>query len=784
MVDNPYINKQNWGKDLLARLNNFSNEDGSFNVWDELPTVGNDGNPLNEEHSGLTGILYSQQSRSFVTWDGHSWQVLFQSPFVVEGEKSETLERSFESRIVYALDPSYSSEFYFVVQNGSGTIIFSKIRKSDHSTVWVSTISLPVESSTFLFLNGRPLFEDALNGKVFLSATVGASINGTEKAIVFCISGASGVLLWQRLIPFAGNDFSLDITADNLACYVSLYSQRIVKINALSGIIEFEVTLSTELCSWLLISSSYLIAITQDTTTNALLFIHKLEKSNLISIGSNVPLYDASSRTIIKEVCEDVQAENLFYFNAKSSNEDWFIWEYNTFSGELTQLAPNLWSQFVLTLAEKRSNSYLLRFSSGESLIEVEISASGTFSQPIFSFPGGLGSVLAPQKRKILWGSELSPLSLKVATTIKGYGNSQVTSSTVFSSLVKREVVQWTQGSVIFGSSKILVSESTFNSIYSDLISTKKINSSKIRVDSAPGGANTPSNIDSEINGINIGDVGYLFSVIGSHISNSGLVLPSGQGYADGRIVCGLSVNCKAIAGRVVSAGVSLPDIWGSSGIFFFDVMAGMWVMNSAGGQQAGGAEVNLPTSAGFCLNGSNNAGFGTITPAYKVDVTGTLRATTLMNSGGTVTSDERIKVGIVPLDGISLWEIWNELQAISFLYKPDFSFVAREVYTDKDGNEVVTEIPQKWPLPQGIQYGWSAQQVQEYLPELVTEDRQTGILYLNREALFPIFQSAATAKIQQLEEMIVKKESTLTQLQSALESLTARVEALENAAA
>jgi len=183
-----------------------------------------------------------------------------------------------------------------------------------------------------------------------------------------------------------------------------------------------------------------------------------------------------------------------------------------------------------------------------------------------------------------------------------------------------------------------------------------------------------------------------------------------------------------------------------------------------------------------MCVTTSNNFGFGTEAPGFKVDVTGTLRATELRNSGGVVTSDRRMKQGITSLPGLDLWEVCLLLNAVSFLYDPNFSETVQEIQTDEEGNKIVNTVITKIPLPQGIQYGYIAQEIEEYFPELISEDPRTGIKYLNQGGLFPIFQSAATAKIVQLEEQLDQQQAQLDAQQAIIQSLSARLEALENA--
>ena len=169
-----------------------------------------------------------------------------------------------------------------------------------------------------------------------------------------------------------------------------------------------------------------------------------------------------------------------------------------------------------------------------------------------------------------------------------------------------------------------------------------------------------------------------------------------------------------------------------------------------------------------------NNLGIGNQSPSFKLDVTGTIRGTEIRNSGGVITSDPRLKTNITSLNGGELWEVCQLLNPITFVYKPDFEVEIQEITKDENGKDVVNASKSRWPLPQGIQYGYNALEVEELLPELVDEDPQ-GIKYLNNGALFPIFQAAATSKIQSLESEV----ETLKQL---VQSLVTRIEVLENA--
>ena len=71
MTDNLYINKQNWGRGLLDRLNNFSDNDGSVNEWSKSPVVNKNGIELSEIDAGYYG--YNSSKFLFEEWDGVKW---------------------------------------------------------------------------------------------------------------------------------------------------------------------------------------------------------------------------------------------------------------------------------------------------------------------------------------------------------------------------------------------------------------------------------------------------------------------------------------------------------------------------------------------------------------------------------------------------------------------------------------------------------------------------------------------------------------------------------------
>ena len=180
MVDNPYINKQNWGRDLLDRLNNFSDNDGSFNVWDELPTTGKDGKILDISHSGLTGIL-QQNETSIQRWNGEGWDILAKIPLGIQGSLEQVNSVSTESVSIAVLNPSVSSSFFYVFRNeNTGTITLEKYNKSTGVKVWSSARSL--ESGFNYGYIGETAQEDILLRKTQLIFILAFSLGHQSQA--------------------------------------------------------------------------------------------------------------------------------------------------------------------------------------------------------------------------------------------------------------------------------------------------------------------------------------------------------------------------------------------------------------------------------------------------------------------------------------------------------------------------------------------------------------------------------------------------------------------------
>jgi hypothetical protein len=132
---------------------------------------------------------------------------------------------------------------------------------------------------------------------------------------------------------------------------------------------------------------------------------------------------------------------------------------------------------------------------------------------------------------------------------------------------------------------------------------------------------------------------------------------------------------------------------------------------------------------ATFCIDGSTssfNVGIGNLSPSYKLDVNGTIRAFSLIQ-----TSDQRLKENIKLIDG-ALSKI-SSLDGVSYTFNP--SKLASRT------------------LPEGEQIGILAQQVQKIYPNLVSEDSD-GYLSVDYLSLIPLLIEGIKELNTQIEEL------------------------------
>ena len=227
MVDNPYINKQNWGQDLLDRLNNFSNDDGSFNVWDELPTTGKDGIELNQSHKGYTGFIASASSQSAMYWDGSKWMTLFVIPFVTTGEEIPVISNQITSANKFQIiDAGLGESFFYVIYSGS-IIQVSRVSKITGLTEWTTNVPFAANQSycEFFGYNSGAQCVVQTDTQVFIQVreftTATPASDATASVTVCSLNLVTGAMLWKTLLQTGSRDIYGWLTVNplgNLYC--------------------------------------------------------------------------------------------------------------------------------------------------------------------------------------------------------------------------------------------------------------------------------------------------------------------------------------------------------------------------------------------------------------------------------------------------------------------------------------------------------------------------------------------------------------------------------------
>lgn len=784
MTDNPYINKQNWGRDLLDRLNNFSDDDGSFNVWEELPTLGKNGQPLGQEHAGYTGFFQQEQGVKIVCWDGYKWDTLLSSPYTVDGETEKTVSTELTAFAVTANIVSFSDSFvYAVSQSASGSgLIITKLNKSTLEVVWASNIAL--YNASFPNYKYSTINKDAQNIYFALHFT-----NVSESAYVtqlISLSDTSGALFWAvaagsnnwqivntlvvgttRVFTATSESriYSWDKNNGSLIASIDVSGQRLGSVPTGSNIVRLFLDESND--NLILAASP---ASPLSSISSPVFFVYNL--SNL-SLVRTLDTFSSPERFTIKGIVQHFGDKKYFFLWMESSAFVRTFFRYNSVSNSLDFISNSPKLLGTLVGMENTASLTPTLYSAQDKVLSKIIYENNKYIFDRTFYPGGEGTLLIPNTGQARFQDDF--VSIKTESVVFGYAV-KIIKLFLHSSSSARQVITWQNASLLFGDATSLIDEVTFQNCFIEKATLKKTKQDYIKLTGNPNGTSLESSCSKEDAGINFADQMYLFSLYGNASANSGINIPSGSNYTDGRMAVGLAANCMPIAGRFINMGSSVSGTWGASGLFFFDLSAGRWILHS-GARIAGFQQelTSFPSANGLCLDFSNNLGIGTLSPAFKLDVIGTIRGTEIRNSGGVITSDPRLKTNMTSLNGGELWEICQLLNPITFVYKPDFEVEIQEFSKDEDGNDVVVNTSKsRWPLPQGIQYGYNALEVEELLPELVDEDPQ-GIKYLNNGALFPIFQSAATAKIQSLESEV----ETLKQL---VQSLVARIEALENA--
>lgn len=150
------------------------------------------------------------------------------------------------------------------------------------------------------------------------------------------------------------------------------------------------------------------------------------------------------------------------------------------------------------------------------------------------------------------------------------------------------------------------------------------------------------------------------------------------------------------------------------------------------------------PTSA------SNFIGVNTTSPSYRLDVTGSIRASGSVYSGSTIlSSDIRLKRNIRPLN--QAMQVIGRLKAVEYDKK--------ETLDSKDYSQ--------------HEFGFVAQEVQKILPLLVTAGNDKDkLLHLNYSAFIPLLTKA----VQEQEENIKENDQLIEKLLDRIESIEKKI--------
>jgi hypothetical protein len=782
----PYINQhQNWGKDLLNRLNNLGDENGGFNVWEELPTEGPDGLPLGHAHKGLSGFLLAEQP-AIQRWSGSTWEELLRVPVGFQGVPIKTVSLSAQGGVVTILDPGYQVDYFFILfNNNDGFLNLSRYEKTTGNLTWTATRAL---DPGYFFCSMRAVKSaqswDIFGDRVYLgvSSYVSREDLTSNLSAVYCFSSLTGSFQWHTSLGLVtgSNSLGASLTATSLGVYYQIRDGSSYYLNSSSGVV-----INSNVSAPLHPSSS--ASSTFATSSNEIIAI-----GNLVGTGPLLRKVSSDISTIvfsenlsggifgsISQWEQDPSNKNIIYLYDNISPRK--IWQYNASNNSFTLLSTFAEGTSLVgsIFAIKSNGTQEVTFvcSNGASVVEyVANKENQTISLYKASVPGGEGSVIPARSPGI---SQDVYRFLKTKTTARGFGGDSNVLLNVFISDSSRQFV-FLNDAAFSSSGKLedLSATSNFDDLQASAITSQRIITGRLALFDSSGAGNGSTPIGSYSNpdngGLTIGTFGSLFSLF----NWSGGLSQETIGYSSGSVpgggVFGIGFNARPVAGRLVKMMATNATF---SAVELFDTNLGrlMWEVKNTGAT-ANTLISDFPGTQPTMTLRARMLGICNFSPTYALDVTGTMRATEVRNSGGVITSDPRMKLNMTSLSGEDSWEIINRINAISFLYKPDFTVTITEVSQDEEGNKTTSSNVQQWPLPQGIQIGYNADLVAETLPELVDIEPQSGIKYLNSGAIAPIVHQGTVWKINQLQQIIQQQQTLINQL-------TARVEALENAA-
>jgi len=528
MTSNPYINQSDWGRDLLARLSNFSDDDGSFNTWTQLPTVGKNGNPLGQEHAGYSGILLGPQA-SIQRWDGQKWVEYFRVPVSTKGVSSPTLSVSLPSALssnVFVPDFS-SNRFIYVRTNDDGLLYVDSYNITTGELQWAVTRSLPAGSPNALWFTTAVTCDAAsLYIALALSASV-ADITTNRQTVVFAFNLTTGGFLWQSVAlstsQFEGpaNMFLRPGQSQLVVCLGSYeVNKRFFIINSVTG----SVIASANLIGGGGASYGPTIGTPNHIVTLYSTTIHvhdyNLESVKTFSVGSGVDRIIQSADS--SETCLLVQ--------------DNILRRYNIGTNTLTQIQTLETGEFLIN---NYANATRLTTLTGTRVNVRELANDGTFLKIEDYVPAGEGHLFFP-------GSH-SPFPMTATARreriLRGWG-----ATTQSEWLV--QVGQQNKQSLNFEDSVVLQSANTpvnrsvnLNSLSVDDTLINRIQAQRITV-LASANQNASDDPARPDHSIGISDLCYFFGVNGR--ISGGSIGYTGSNDSNS-YACGWLVNCEYI---------------------------------------------------------------------------------------------------------------------------------------------------------------------------------------------------------------------------------------------